>query len=222
MYFEQQSAGRYVRILPFILMTTDRAQTDQTEEQTNYFRDFQRKLASGEEDISDTEMKREEVKLALEIADIIDELNSMQRLFETQKDVLNSALKLLSEKGNQNAALIDKIWHLINQDVEVYKKQVKRMMDDAKRTKEGVSLTLIIAGESISLDLLLRIASSWISSTCNKRKKRSKRRIIQTNKQRQPENKRMRLKPNQRFYFSSPSLPLFLYGTTSSTQVRHK
>lgn len=123
--------------------STDRTYLNQTEEQTNYFRDFQRKLASGEEDISDTEMKREEVKLALEIADIIDELNSMQRLFETQKDVLSSAVKLLSDKGNQNAALIDKIWHIIHQDIEGYRKQVKRMMDDAKRTKGGVSLRQI-------------------------------------------------------------------------------
>ena len=111
---------------------------EQTDKQTTYFREFQLKLEKGSDDISDPKTKRDEVKLALEIADIIDELNSINRLFESQKDTLETVVKLLRPYSRYDT-LRDTVIRLINQDIESYSKQVRRMMGDARRTKEGVS-----------------------------------------------------------------------------------
>ncbi|KAF5005374.1 hypothetical protein FDECE_8186 [Fusarium decemcellulare] len=107
-----------------------------TEKQTKYFRNFHKKLDSASDDISDPEMKRDEVKLALEIADIIDELNSLNRVFEQQKDALDTAIDILpDDKFN---SLKETLKNLVTKDIEGYMKQVKRMTEDARRTKDGL------------------------------------------------------------------------------------
>lgn len=95
--------------------------------------------------ISDSKVKRHEVQLALEISDIIDELNSLNRLFEAQKDVLDTAVKILTDRNGQTNKdryqdLRKKLSVIITQDVGGYINQVKRMTADALRTKNSVSL----------------------------------------------------------------------------------
>lgn len=95
-------------------------------------------MKSNSDDIGDSQTKRDEVKLALEISDIIDELNSLNRLFEAQRDALDTAVKILKNQS-QYKRLKDRLSIVIAQDIEGYIKQVKRMTADAQRTKDSVS-----------------------------------------------------------------------------------
>ncbi|KAH6885412.1 hypothetical protein B0T10DRAFT_577100 [Thelonectria olida] len=104
-----------------------------TDEQTTYFRTFQKQLQPGSNNVIDPEMKRNEVKLALEIADIIDELNSLNRVFEAQEDALYQAIRTLPDNS-----LRQTLESLVTEDIESYKREVKRMTDDARRTKESL------------------------------------------------------------------------------------
>jgi hypothetical protein len=52
---------------------------------------FKRKPNKSLIEMKTAELRREEVTLALRVADIIDELNILKRLFQTQKDVLSAA-----------------------------------------------------------------------------------------------------------------------------------
>lgn len=103
-------------------------------------------MKANSDDIGDSQTKRDEVKLALELSDIIDELNSVNRLFEAQKDALDTAIKIFtslhkSETGRDRYRhLPERLSAIITQDIEGYIKQVKRMTADAQRTKESVSL----------------------------------------------------------------------------------
>jgi hypothetical protein len=102
-------------------------------------------MKSNPDDISDSQTKREEVKLALELTDIIDELNSINRLFEAQRDALDTAVKIFDNldwgvsEQNRYKWLKEKISVIVTQDIERYIKQVKRMTADAQRTKDSVS-----------------------------------------------------------------------------------
>lgn len=98
-------------------------------------------MKSNSNDISDSQTKRDEVKLALEISDIIDELNSINRLFEAQKDALDTAVNIFSSLADRGRyrELKERLSVIITQDIEGYIKQVKRMTADAQRTKDSVS-----------------------------------------------------------------------------------
>ncbi|KAH9907232.1 hypothetical protein F4778DRAFT_721108 [Xylariomycetidae sp. FL2044] len=121
-----------------------------TEEQTNYFRKFQTALESGVRDISDPETKRDEVRLALEIADIIDELNIMDRLFEEQRSALTAALRALSGV-NAYPRLHAKIESLVFDDIPGHQKQVGQMISDATRAKEALKDLLDLQQKEESL-----------------------------------------------------------------------
>ena len=94
-------------------------------------------------------MKREEVKLALEVSDMIDELHSINRLFEVQADVLQLAAKVIYNIAENSGKSTDR-WRdpyrnlhnrfkkILEQDIPGYQIQVKRMMADAQRTKDSV------------------------------------------------------------------------------------
>lgn len=101
-------------------------------------------MNSDPEGIIDPQSKRKEVKLELEISDIIDELNSINRVFEAQKDTLETAVNVLNENDSQgfkNQALVELGGHLkssVIPDIEGYMKQLKRTTADAQRTKDNV------------------------------------------------------------------------------------
>ncbi|OAK95030.1 hypothetical protein IQ06DRAFT_63520 [Phaeosphaeriaceae sp. SRC1lsM3a] len=114
-----------------------------TESQTKFFRDFQEELRKGSKNISDPDTKREEVKLALELSDIMDELNSINRLFEAQIDVLEAAENMFSAlkgRGGQVEGYrqLRVTMASTKVDVEGYMKQVKRMTADAQRTQDSL------------------------------------------------------------------------------------
>jgi len=90
--------------------------------------------------VGDTETKREEVKLALELADVIDELNSIRRLFEAQEDVLKTAIRQLSRGVGryEYESTCDRLVRLVEQDIDSYIKQVDRLTRDAQRTRDAV------------------------------------------------------------------------------------
>lgn len=80
------------------------------------------------------------MKLALEIADILDELNSIDRLFVEQADALAElARNVQMHDGVFFGTLASKVRGLIERDIGGYRKQVGRMMEDARRTKDTVS-----------------------------------------------------------------------------------
>ncbi|CAI6340753.1 unnamed protein product [Periconia digitata] len=132
-----------------------------TETQTKFFREFQEKLhstssassspssssstlSSPERIILDAQTKRDEVELALELSDIIDELNSLTRLFEAQKDALDTAIKILSsqeltvEERKRYTGLREKLGVVVEQDLEGYVRQVRRMVGDAGRARASL------------------------------------------------------------------------------------
>lgn len=110
------------------------------EAQSFYFRQFQAKLSSTPHDIRDRATKREEVKLALEIADILDELNSIDRLFEAQADALAAMADNIRLLPGMFQTLVERVDELVGRDIAGYRKQVGRMMEDARRTKNNVSV----------------------------------------------------------------------------------
>ncbi|KAK3384848.1 hypothetical protein B0H63DRAFT_172340 [Podospora didyma] len=122
------------------------------EQQTKFFRLFQNKLESETGCISDSTTKRDGVKLALEIADIIDELNSISRLFEAQIDVLDTAINALSTRDERFAKLRETLIDIVTQDITGYKKQVKRMTEDAQRTKDSLMDLLDLEQKEESLE----------------------------------------------------------------------
>lgn len=90
-------------------------------------------------------MKRDEIKLTLELNDIIDELNSLNRVFDAQRDALDGidrSLEALFGPASRND-LQKAVQGLVDSDMEGYRKALKRMMDDAGRTKKGVSDALL-------------------------------------------------------------------------------
>ncbi|KAH7066089.1 hypothetical protein BKA63DRAFT_155094 [Paraphoma chrysanthemicola] len=114
-----------------------------TEAQTGFFRKFQEKMKSNSDDISDSQTKRDEVNLALEISDIIDELNSIDRVFQMQKDTLETATKRFEGVGIQPGKgrylqLAQKLSVINTQYIEAYMKQIKHMTADAHRTKDSL------------------------------------------------------------------------------------
>lgn len=154
----------------------------------------------------------------MEIADILDELNSIDRVFEAQIDALTALRENISwqagAEGSDYEWLRVKLMDLIKRVIPAYRKQVKRMMEDARRTKDNVrfchalavfsSLSGIFASYTHKMPELTRKPSSWSSSICNKRRRRSERRSTPTSRQRQRENKPTRLPHSLRSCFSSP------------------
>ncbi|CAN9455834.1 unnamed protein product [Alternaria sp. RS040] len=114
------------------------------EKQTNFFRDFQKKMQpdSGNpralNDPNGTQTKRREVELVLELTDIIDELNTIDRLFEAQWNALDAAVKIVHNLGPRYVSLEHKLYSIQTQDIKEYRKQVGRMTADAQRTKDNL------------------------------------------------------------------------------------
>ncbi|RYO54925.1 hypothetical protein AA0116_g9317 [Alternaria tenuissima] len=114
------------------------------EKQTNFFRDFQKKMQpdSGDpralNDPNGTQTKRREVELVLELTDIIDELNTIDRLFDAQWDALDAAVKIVHNLGPRYVSLKHKLDSIKTQDILEYRKQVGRMTVDAKRTEDNL------------------------------------------------------------------------------------
>jgi hypothetical protein len=80
----------------------------------------------------------------LEIADILDELNSIDRLFESQIDALRSLGDILPPTSGYSALRV-KVEELVVRDIRGYQKQVGRMMSDARRTKDSVRLNPLLS-----------------------------------------------------------------------------
>ncbi|KAH5110779.1 hypothetical protein HBH71_168650 [Parastagonospora nodorum] len=85
---------------------------------------------------------KSEVKLVLELTDIIDELNSINHLFEAQRDTLDTTLKSFDNSDwfapeeDRYKLLTEELSTMITQYMESCMKQVKRMTANAQRTKD--------------------------------------------------------------------------------------
>ncbi|KAG8530266.1 uncharacterized protein KY384_004767 [Bacidia gigantensis] len=100
------------------------------------FRKFDDSMAEGAERI-DLEQRRKLVRLGIEIADIIDELHMLVRLFDTQKDVLEKATNdiknvrcLESLRNEMNYILENLIRHSLS--------QIEGMTKTSERLQNGV------------------------------------------------------------------------------------
>jgi hypothetical protein len=171
-------------------------------------------MKSSSDGISESQTKREEVKLALELTDIIDELNSINRLFEAQKDALDTAVKIFDKidwgvsEQDRYKPLKEKLSIIMTQDIGRYMKQVKRMIADAQRTKDSVcpwSACCSLAEYLFKPKQAADSPSLRICSICNRKRKLLRKRSIRTGKLMQPENKQTQLRPSLRSYFSLPS-----------------
>jgi Mg2+ and Co2+ transporter CorA len=84
-----------------------------------------------------SDQRLEEVKLALEIADIIDELNMLARLFETQEDVLIAAANQLDTCEHPGLLNVGKwIRSAADSTVNNHLLQVNRMKSDIGRIRQ--------------------------------------------------------------------------------------
>jgi len=106
-----------------------------------YYRLFEQSLTDNI--VITLEMKKEEVKLVLTVADIIDELNTLKRLLETQSDTLHGMKgQLLSIENQLGKKKTEKIRSMIKKlhgkTLPGYKAQFDRMMKDAKRIQKSV------------------------------------------------------------------------------------
>jgi hypothetical protein len=155
-------------------------------------------MKSNSDDISESQTKREEVRLALELTDIIDELNSMNRLCEAQKDALDTAVKIFDNLDwgisdqDRYKPLKEKLSIIKAQDIERYIKQVKRMTADAQPTKDSVSLWSAchsLAEYMFNPNQATDSPSLRICSICNRKRRLSRKRTIRTGKLMHPENK---------------------------------
>jgi hypothetical protein len=155
-------------------------------------------MKSNSDDISESQTKREEVRLALELTDIIDELNSMNRLCEAQKDALDTAVKIFDNLDwgisdqDRYKPLKEKLSLIKAQDIERYIKQVKRMTADAQPTKDSVRLWSAchsLAEYMFNPNQATDSPSLRICSICNRTRRLSRKRTIRTGKLMHPENK---------------------------------
>ena len=168
-------------------------------------------MKSNSDDISESQTKRQEVELALELTDIIDELNSMNRLFEAQKDALDTAVKIFDNLDwgisdqDRYKPLKEKLSIIKTQDIERYIKQVKRMTADAQRTKDSVSLWSAchsLAEYMFNPNQTTDSPSLRICSICNRKRKLLRKPTTRIGKLMQPENKQTQLRPSLRSCFS--------------------
>lgn len=115
----------------------------QEEKHLKYFRNFQKRM--GQELIRDRSSNdaRAALKHTLEVADIIDELNTLNKLFTTQYEVLRSAVDEVERQGfdDNNQAWTDfkkRMDDLGTRDVVNLLAEVRQMTEDAKRTRTSV------------------------------------------------------------------------------------
>lgn len=109
---------------------------DVTMKYDDLFRKFDMSMDQGEERI-DVKQRREMVRQGLQIADIIDELHMLERLFATQRDVLENAIsnienvKCLKSLRNEMKDILEKI-------STHYLPQIGWMTKDAERVQKNV------------------------------------------------------------------------------------
>ena len=141
---------------------------------------------------------KSEVKLVLELTDIIDELNSINHLFEAQRDTLDTTVKSFDNSDwfapeeDRYKLLTEELSTMITQYMESCMKQVKRMTANAQRTKDCVSLWSVCCSSLATYVSKPKQAadssSSRICSTCNKKRKLLTKRTIRIGKLMQLEN----------------------------------
>jgi hypothetical protein len=83
---------------------------------------------------------RENTSALLELRDIEDELHTLEELFDVQKDIIEDMMKNF-EKEEVKGMTANGLGFLMEADdkLDDYAKQVKRMLDDVKATREDVS-----------------------------------------------------------------------------------
>jgi hypothetical protein len=85
------------------------------------------------------------VELVLEVADIIDELNTITRLLEVQHDTLERVsitVKRALSAGNPHPSwrkFATELGRLSTHTIRDYITQIRRLMKDAQRTHQSVS-----------------------------------------------------------------------------------
>jgi Mg2+ and Co2+ transporter CorA len=109
------------------------------EKQDNFFRNFDRSMRSGRKPLG-VEQRREEIKLGLELADIVDELNMLRQLLDTQMDVLRKAIDKLYEILLDGTYCVDVIHtemkRIRAELMDVHSLQINRMLDDSERVQK--------------------------------------------------------------------------------------
>ncbi|KAF2685607.1 hypothetical protein K458DRAFT_387567 [Lentithecium fluviatile CBS 122367] len=128
-----------------------------TDDTAKYFRDFRRALekqTNGKP--RELSNKKEEAKSVLEVLDIIDELNSISRLLRTQKDTLLNVERL----GRMFSDRISEV----RKHLDGYMDQVKRLNEDAERTRQSLMSLLDLQQQEESLDLA-RLAKEQADET---------------------------------------------------------
>jgi hypothetical protein len=120
--------------------------TGQTDKTTEHFRKFRDALEPRRGQPRVLSDKRAEAKLVLEVLDIIDELNSISRLLQTQKDTLVQTQNVILQHftdafGKKTPRMQRRIKEVVDKDLDGYLYQVKRMSEDAERTRASVRNT---------------------------------------------------------------------------------
>ena len=111
---------------------------------------------------------------SLEVADIIDELNTLSKLFRTQHEVLNSTLKELNRshlvyRNISWEKLAKRVYKLDRKYVGYFVAEVEKMTEEAKRTRTSVINHYLSSGHACSY-WQSGIRRCSISSTFNKEK----------------------------------------------------
>lgn len=75
----------------------------------------------------------------MEVLDIMDELNSVKRLLETQLETLAHAVGAIEAFAIPAGDSLLSQLHVRQQDLERYRTQISRMIEDADRTWKSVS-----------------------------------------------------------------------------------
>ena len=114
------------------------------EKQTYFLHNFEEFLDSGVRR-ADLIKKKEEVRLELEVANIIEKLNMLKVLLKTQRDFLQRNAENKDLNGvNDLKSIQNKMFCIPKTIEEKYLGQVIRMIEDCRRVQEGLMIYLIL------------------------------------------------------------------------------
>lgn len=132
------------------------------DEYDNFYRAFRASLEPGSDRIG-VEQRKAQIGLGIEIADIIDELNMLKQLFDTQIDVL--------EKGIRDVAISRHLIPLQDELIRIktaitrkYSSQIDRMAQDAERLQRSLLDLLDLQQKEENLQQALFAAKQALSA----------------------------------------------------------
>ncbi|CAN9267752.1 unnamed protein product [Alternaria alternata] len=111
--------------------------------QTTYFQEFQQGYASGGDDNTIFNDRRD-LKLVLDVADIIDELKMIEHLFSIQEEIIGSSVKALGKDSSVS-------WDLTNETINPLVHQISSIGKDAEHTRKMLLNLLDLKSNAASL-----------------------------------------------------------------------